>query len=157
MKCNRARHEIALAAGNDLDEAATKRLDRHLQTCPECRQFQAEMAVSVPVLQEVRQPTPALPLHDLWPAVSIAVRRPTVPASRRSLGLAPAFAVIATCLIMLVYSNEAWTQPRATSNSLVSVARISFSPSQVKANQTETNRKRADRQDATNSPLRNIR
>lgn len=111
MNCRRAQSDIALWAGDDLDEAGLMGLKRHLAACPECRCYMQEMRLLMRLVEEC-------PLRDegddaskcvvegsLWP--SLSTRLVTWPASRgdRFNGWIPAVTVAAVCLAMVLIAS----------------------------------------------------
>lgn len=111
MNCKRARTEIALWAGDDLDEQAAGPLLRHLALCLECREYRRQMVSSVHVLQEPEGPC-SVELHDsVWPG--LAGRLPSRDEARQADRLnrwLPAAAVAVACLAVIVFTSEA--EPR---------------------------------------------
>jgi len=106
MKCKHARHELALSIGRDLVESAEPKLQRHLATCPDCHEYRQELQNSLSVLQDCNDEAEH---HSVWPAVERRLADlPEVPPVRPSYGLAPAFAVVAACLIMYVSMDASW-------------------------------------------------
>ena len=106
MNCRRAKQNIALFAGNDLDGLSARELRRHIKECPACADHWRKMKSSVAVLQ-----TPSgesRPIGDsVWPglAVRLPEQRETRPADRFN-GWAPALAVVAACVLMLFFSQS---------------------------------------------------
>ena len=106
MNCRRAKQNIPLFAGNDLDGASARELRRHLKDCLACADHWRRMKASVAALQ-----TPcrnSRPIGDsVWPglAVRLPEQRETRPAERFN-GWAPALAVVAACAVMLFFSQS---------------------------------------------------
>ena len=106
MRCKQAKHEIALSVGRDLVESAERRLQRHLAVCPDCREYRRELSRDLSVLDECEDETEHA---SVWPSVQRRLAElPAVPPSRPSYGWAPAFAVVAACLIMYVSMDPSW-------------------------------------------------
>lgn len=109
MNCKRAQSDIALWAGNDLDESDLSELRIHLQVCPGCRVYLEDMRALLRLMEEC-------PLRDeadgtsqrgesLWPM--LASRLVSIPAPRtdRFNGWVPAVAVAAVCLAMVLVAS----------------------------------------------------
>lgn len=75
MNCKRAKRELALCAGRDLDERAEQDLRRHLAGCPECRDRWQRMQNTVRALQCVCEENPCPDDVRLAPAVNDAIDR----------------------------------------------------------------------------------
>ena len=106
MNCRRAQSDIALWAGDDLDEAGLLSLRRHLEACPECRCYMQEMQLLMrlidecPLREEGDEASKEAVEDSLWP--SLSTRLVTL-SSRRSdhfNGWIPAVSVAAVCLAM---------------------------------------------------------
>ncbi|MBT4865249.1 MAG: zf-HC2 domain-containing protein [Planctomycetaceae bacterium] len=113
MNCTRARSEIALWVGGDVDEREAVQLQRHLALCPECRAYRCRMKGSLQMLQEPASPT-AYNLHDsVWPNVesrlSVQSRVEADRVERLNRWL-PAAAIAAACLAVIAITSE--PQPR---------------------------------------------
>ena len=84
MNCNVAQHELALAAGQDLNPQDQDALNRHLAVCPDCRQHWRNLQDSTDVLQQVS----AGDEHfgpSLWPDLEArlnARRQPVIESER---------------------------------------------------------------------------
>jgi|GEM_PF-2252846 hypothetical protein len=113
MNCTRARSEIALWVGGDVDERETVQLQRHIALCPECRAYRCRMMGSLQVLQEPASPA-AYNLHDsVWPNVEarLSVRsRDEADRVERLNRWLPAAAIAAACLAVIAITSE--PQPR---------------------------------------------
>lgn len=111
MRCKHARHEIALSIGKDLAESAERKLQRHLATCPDCRDYRREMEEGLSVLQEAGDE----PHHrSIWSSVENRLAELPEPRAWQSFSLAPAFAVVAACLIMYVSVDSAWVSRQSS-------------------------------------------
>ncbi|MEX0702681.1 MAG: hypothetical protein WD069_11345 [Planctomycetales bacterium] len=113
MHCKRARVEIALWAGNDLDAVSIGRLQRHLATCPCCRDHWRDMKSSLRALHEssdtlVETAGEGARPESVWPAVAVRLAAPDFrgPAGRFN-GWVPAIAVAAIFLAMVTLANTA--------------------------------------------------
>lgn len=112
MNCRSARTAIALWVGNDLDEQASQRLQRHLATCPRCRDHWLDLKRSLDVLQCVEGTPEGLPLGEVWPSVAARIARRGHQASlQRFNGWLPAVAVAVACLAVVVLTEDASMPP----------------------------------------------
>ena len=113
MNCTRARSEIALWVGGDVDERETVQLQQHVALCAECREYRCRMMGSLQVLQEPDS-SAAYNLHDsVWPNVEARLSvRSRVEADRaeRLNRWLPAAAIAAACLAVVAITSE--PQPR---------------------------------------------
>lgn len=108
MFCRRARRDIALYIGDDLDDASKRRLKRHLAACPRCRAHYQQVKASLSPLYERDDsaPEPADDHDSIWPGMII--RLPAVEKQReapRFNGWLPAMAVAASCLAIVVFAR----------------------------------------------------
>jgi hypothetical protein len=113
MNCTRAKSEIALWVGGDVDNRDTEQLRRHVALCSECREYRSRMAGSLRVLQEPATPA-AYNLHDsVWPNVqsrlSVQSQVEADRAERLNRWL-PAAAIAVACLAVIAITSE--PQPR---------------------------------------------
>ena len=127
MNCKRARTEIALWAGDDLDEQIAGPLKRHVAICAECREYRRQMVSSVHVLQEPQRPR-AAKLHDsVWPG--LAGRLPSPDETRRGDRLnrwLPAVAVAVACLAVIAFTSEADPRRQDLNGGLISADLFDF-------------------------------
>jgi len=111
MNCRRARPNIALSIGNDLDEQSERNVRRHLAVCPQCREYARSLRDSLKVLERSEK-TPAERMHDsVWPDLSNRLR-PADSGRRpeRFNGWMPALAVVAACVTLVLISNNTTPQ-----------------------------------------------
>jgi hypothetical protein len=102
--CTRAKRDIALWVGSDLDDQEVAALRRHLACCECCREHWRQMKRSLQSLQEPGEFEPAERAESVWPA--LAGRLPSREAFRRAdefNGWLPATVVAAACLAVLVF------------------------------------------------------
>ena len=112
MNCKLVRSEIALYAGNDLDESVGFELERHLAKCPACRQHCQNMKGSLAVLHRFNDNPDEVTSPSLWPRVATRIARQAVPASLdRFNGWIPAMAIVAACLMIAVFAQNPAPQP----------------------------------------------
>jgi hypothetical protein len=85
MNCNEAQHELALAAGQDLNPQDQDGLNRHLAVCPECRAHWRNLQDSTDVLQQASAGAEH-PGPSLWPDIEarLKARKPRVVESERA-------------------------------------------------------------------------
>ncbi len=102
MNCRKARSQIALWIGDDLEEPIRLEIERHLAFCPDCRDHWKRMKVSLQVLHDSGEFMLETPCDSVWPGLATRLqsvdRRSQAVASER---LVPAIAVIALCLAMI--------------------------------------------------------
>jgi hypothetical protein len=120
MNCRRAQSDIALWAGDDLDEAGLLSLRRHLDDCPECRCYMEEMQLLMrlveecPLREEGDEASKRAVEDSLWPTLSTRLVSLSSPRSDRFNGWIPAVTVAAVCLAMvLIASPPAMLAPQA--------------------------------------------
>lgn len=116
MNCTRAKSEIALWAGGDLDDRQIAQLERHVAVCPDCREYRQRMSGSLQVLQNPVVSEPSS-LHDsVWPGVESRLSMQSQLEARRAERLnrwLPAAAIAAACLAVIAFTSEpAARQPR---------------------------------------------
>jgi len=73
MNCNQAQHELALAAGQDLNPQDQDALNRHLAVCPECRAHWRNLQDSTDVLQQASAGSERLG-PSLWPEIEARLK-----------------------------------------------------------------------------------
>lgn len=128
MKCKRAKLDMALCAGQDLDRAAEQDLRRHLAACPGCRDQWQRIQSTTRLLQEAgadeSAPAPA-GSASLWSQVSQALEasesksRP-VSRTRWTDAWVPVVAV-ASLMLAIVSITQSLTRP-SSDDSLGTVA-----------------------------------
>ena len=109
MNCKQAKSEIALWAGNDLDDSALQGLQDHLDECPCCSSHWARMKQTVDLLHRgTEEELPREYVGSVWPEVAaqIAVRRESLLMTRFN-GWLPAVAVSAACAALLMVALRA--------------------------------------------------
>lgn len=106
MNCRRARPNIALSIGNDLDEQSERDVRRHLAVCPQCRQYAHSLRESLKVLERSER-TPAEQMHDsVWPDLSKRLRPADTGRREQFNGWMPALAVVVACMTLVLISNN---------------------------------------------------
>ena len=105
MNCKRARSEIALWVGNDLDEVAEAKLEQHLAECHHCRKNWREMQASLSTLREPNYDSYRSQYDSVWPRLSAQLpSREEIRRAERFNGWLPAVTVVAACLMMATFS-----------------------------------------------------
>lgn len=108
MNCKRARTEIALLVGDDLDDASRRTVERHVSECPDCRDFRREMQTILETLYDLPAAEEERAAHDsVWPSVSSRLNTFDASKHRRSRfnGWAVALSVAAMVLAMVSLSQ----------------------------------------------------
>ncbi|MCA9073261.1 MAG: zf-HC2 domain-containing protein [Planctomycetaceae bacterium] len=126
MNCRRAQSDIALWAGNDLDETDLHCLQRHLEACPECREYNEQMHALMrlveecPLRDEADAASKSVVEESLWPSLSTRLATVPTPRNDRFNGWVPAVAVAAVCLAMvLIASPPRVSSPQESSHASV--------------------------------------
>lgn len=113
MNCKRAKRDIALQVGGDLDDAQAQKLRLHLAVCPSCSDYSKQMEAGYGVLRAPAEDDVAV--HDeksIWPDLSnVLTRRAPQPRSVHLTGWVPATAAVAACL--LIAASSYFTRPSA--------------------------------------------
>lgn len=107
MKCKRAKQEMALCAGRDLDPVTEQELRRHLANCPGCHEQWNRICSTTSVLQQAGFEAAEMPAPQLWPSVSRNLREvPRRPARSESFSFSNALVplVAVASLILAVVS-----------------------------------------------------
>src|SRR5919106_7063640 len=75
MRCEAAGRGLSARLDGEPDRATERSLDEHLETCPRCRGFRAQIGR----IHELARVQPAGPVPDLVPAIMAQVRRERSP------------------------------------------------------------------------------
>jgi hypothetical protein len=122
MNCTRAKSEIALWAGGDLDDRQIAQLERHVAVCPDCREYRQRMSGSLQVLHNPGV-SESSGLHDsVWPGVESRLSVQSQIEARRAERLnrwLPAAAIAAACLAVIAFTSEPAPQPRTLQGQLL--------------------------------------
>jgi len=108
-KCQKYRQDLALLVGQDLDVVAQLEAERHVATCPQCREHLQSMRSGQRVLQQARtqQPAPVAEEASVWAGVSRQMRVLDERAGRSNWrGWLPAVALAAACLTVTVITTD---------------------------------------------------
>lgn len=113
MKCKRAKHEMALHAGRDLDEFAEQELRRHLSSCPDCRDQWHRVANSTSILQQVGTLDADTSSPQLWTTLSRSLDQSSSPRpTSRGIGhVWVPLVAIASLVLAVVSISQTITRP----------------------------------------------
>ena len=103
VRCDRARQWASLRVDGELSEVESRLLDRHLATCPACREWEARVDHAAGLLRAASQEKPSRPVE--------LPRRPRLPARRRVAVAAVAAAVAAAAALGAMLSGSASSGP----------------------------------------------
>ena len=119
MNCRRAKLEIALWVGDDLDSRATDGLKRHLTECAPCRTHWQKLKLGLKPLQNSGSSVMFSIDDSLWPSLLTQLPdRPAEPQPTEFNGWLPAVAVCAACLAIVAF----WQQNRFQDHSSAEMA-----------------------------------
>ena len=108
MDCKTAKLQAALSVGGDLPESDAVGLQRHLATCPQCREHNAGLKTTYAHITSAGQSTRvAGETESLWPNIAntMQVRRSKANVKRFN-GWVAGLAVAATMLAMVTISQH---------------------------------------------------
>lgn len=109
MHCKRAKLEIALWVGDDLDGNASDELKHHLSECAPCRQHRDRLKSSLKPLHDSDAASMFSINDSLWPNLLTQLpKRPADSEPSEFNGWLPALAVCAACLAIMTFwrANE---------------------------------------------------
>ncbi|HEX6987330.1 MAG TPA: hypothetical protein VF170_18275 [Planctomycetaceae bacterium] len=99
----RARRQIALLAGDDLEGEPAEEARRSIGACPECRRHWVRVRGCLDVLERVAKAAEPVPGPSLWPALESRLRPAvTVRRAERFNGWVPALSMAAACIALLI-------------------------------------------------------
>ncbi len=107
MNCQRARSQISLWVGGDLDASAWECVREHLRECPSCQSYQLRMQKMLELLgssDDSHDPSVEneLSQDSLWPALSAQLaKRQRKKRTDEFNGWVPALAMAAVCVVMV--------------------------------------------------------
>jgi anti-sigma factor RsiW len=106
VNCVEFEERIALFVENDLSDAEVTAVDRHLESCAQCREFAAELRASQAMLKGLRRE----PIDD---AAFADVRSQVIRrvSNARTAHMWPKYAIAATLLVMLAAAALWKTRP----------------------------------------------
>jgi anti-sigma factor RsiW len=100
-RCRETQHILALSVGNDLGQHHQEEIERHLATCPACREISRELQQSQQALNSMpaNPPVRTEPSASIWPEVARQISSVSV-APRESAWRSwlPTGALAAACL-----------------------------------------------------------
>ena len=123
MTCKQFRTDIALWVGNDLEDGQELRVERHVASCPQCREYAHEIKSSLHALQK-----PAVPDvgGSLWPRLSARIASLDSDRRReRFNGWLPAVTVVAAS-ITIITLLEMQEPARTAGNGFIDVSPIAY-------------------------------
>lgn len=107
MKCKTAKHQMALAVGEDLSPAEIQELQRHLQDCSNCQQTWEQHQRGFAVLQHSRTNETRPKSDSVWPTLAQRLRERDAASQRGEFnGWIAALAVTAACVVLFVFSMD---------------------------------------------------
>jgi len=105
MNCKRAKLQIALSVGSDLDKVRERELKRHLAKCPPCRNYRVKLKQSLQVLHEPRVVSQPSVKESIWPRLEGRLRARSANQSlSRFNGWIAGGAVAAACCVLVAYA-----------------------------------------------------
>ncbi len=109
MNCKRAKAQLALLIGNDLDPAAVGDVRKHLDQCGDCRDHLKRLAACLDVLQIPDSSAWNSDGESLWQELSIRLPSETTAMKPHRLnGWAASLAVAAACAAMVWVTSRQW-------------------------------------------------
>ena len=107
MNCRESRFQLALFVGGDLDESSGVGLQRHLATCPECRDHHERLDSVMQQVERSESEAPAL-VHrkSVWPQLAAVIKVREQDRTRRFNGWVAGFAVAAMALAAVTISQN---------------------------------------------------
>lgn len=108
MRCRTAQLQMALAVGEDLLQAETVDLNRHLAECPACQQAWSKHQACFTALQSSRvEPVIPLPRTTVWPVLARRIQRRAETPRRVVLnGWIGSLVVMSASILVFVFSLE---------------------------------------------------
>ena len=107
MNCRESRFQLALFVGGDLGDASAVGLQRHLATCPDCREHHDGLSDVMGQVERIEADAPAV-VHrkSVWPQLAAVIKVREQDRTRRFNGWVAGFAVAATVLAMVTISQS---------------------------------------------------
>jgi hypothetical protein len=101
MNCKRAKAEIALSVGDDLDATSKQELEQHLVICAHCRNHWMRLQSSLRILRKSDVKSDKLLSDSVWPGVSTKLASRGDASMSQFNGWLAATAVVAACVMIL--------------------------------------------------------
>ena len=98
----RARQQIALLAGDDLEGEELEEAQRSVESCPDCRSHLHRLRGCLDVLEHSGKSTGAVSGPSLWPAIESRLQPIAVRRADRFNGWVPALSMAAACIALLI-------------------------------------------------------
>lgn len=109
------KNQIALLAGDDLEDEQTADVRRSIETCPHCRQHWVRVRGCVDVLDRVGRSEEPMSGESLWPAIESRLQRTVSVRPGKFNGWVPALSVAAACVALLVAGQMDGISPQEMS------------------------------------------
>jgi Putative zinc-finger len=110
MNCNRAKIQLALLVGNDLEPASAEEVRKHLAQCSGCRGHFARLSESLEVMQLPVEGKWGSYDDSLWKELSVRLAPESVAQKPHRLnGWAATLAVAAACSAMFFVATRQWS------------------------------------------------
>jgi len=107
MNCKRAKTQLALLIGNDLEPVAVQEVRKHLDECGSCREHLQRLSASLDVLQAPVNSTWNAQSESLWPKLSVRLASQGAPSkAHRMNGWAASLSVAAACTAMFLVARH---------------------------------------------------
>jgi hypothetical protein len=107
MNCKRAKTQLALLIGNDLEPVAVQEVRKHLDECGSCREHLQRLSASLDVLQAPVNSTWNTQSESLWPKLSVRLASQGAPSkAHRMNGWAASLSVAAACTAMFLVARH---------------------------------------------------
>jgi len=103
LNCRKVQRLLALWSGNDIDEAGRVGAERHMASCPNCRESWARLNSGRQALEQMRTAESAPLTASIWPALErqiLVIDQEAATANWR--GWLPVGALAAACLAIVV-------------------------------------------------------
>src|SRR5579862_3475937 len=107
MNCKRAKTQLALLIGNDLEPVAVQDVRKHLDECGSCREHLQRLSASLDVLQAPANSAWNPQSESLWPKLSVRLASQGAPSKpHRMNGWAASLSVAAACTVMFLVARH---------------------------------------------------
>ncbi|MBA3316270.1 MAG: hypothetical protein M3552_06690 [Planctomycetota bacterium] len=109
------KNQIALLAGDDLENEQTADVRRSIESCPHCRQHWVRLRGCVDVLDRVGRSEGPVSGESLWPAVESRLQRTVSVRPGKFNGWVPALSMAAACIALLAAGQLDGVSPQEMS------------------------------------------